>query len=258
MINGRDNIIIHLSEVQPRWWRLFDGSYAKNKFKMAAYEEKDGTVEQSMEYLESILERCGPGIYTLHYTDSVATNKGPSWTAPMQVPFKISRTDNLPAIGSQQGMPVHKAGYSDQDVQRMIREGIEQEKRLWDLERQLEDTQASLAAKETPWERAIANPQVQGFLSELAGKVMGMNRVPARPSAVGYIGRDTGAEEEVPTDENEKQLVEVEVTESTNVRLAEVFNRLLPLFNYDQEKVMEALESLTDKVEQNPGLIAML
>lgn len=259
MINGRDNIMLHLQEVQPRWWRLFDGAYAKNKFKMASYEEREGTQEESLAYLESILERCGPGMYTLHYTDSVANNKGPSWTAPMQVPFKIGR-DNPASIGSQQGMGVQKVGYAPHEVQQMIQESVAQEKRFWDLERELADTKAAVNSKESTFERMLANENVQNFFANMVGQFMGPGSQQAAKSAIGYIGGPEGAQskEQPECGEENSEVTEVEISEETNQRLAEVVNRLLPLFDMDQTKMMDKLEGLAEKAESNPGLIAML
>lgn len=229
-------------------WNLYRGLHEKLPQTSIIYrqENNDMTLEESWDLLSQLIETSshGGGQFTV-YVIGGSANKG--FTQKIEVGMPTSPAQN-PALSGLHGVGFVPAAE--------LAKQIAAEKRLWDLERQLEDTQAALGANQTMMERLAGNfmetfdwnqlaPALNGLIGKLSGAIPAAQPISLQGLPSNGPGATPPAAEDGGTEPEYQFLAE---------RLLPPLTRIRPHFNTD-EQFYQFLELTADQFCQNPKLM---
>lgn len=220
--------------------------YAIKEMGMSSGAPNELDATQAIHMFTKHINRLTTGDYTLY----IYMNKNMSGNGTKQVPFYIPYHEGVefrsndvsgPSIGSV-GAPMQSA----QDINKMIKDGINQAKKEWALERQIEDMRREL--KESKKENPIV-PYIPAILGFLTGKPQPMGIAGVNDGNVTYKTN----QEPVKAEEEPTAAVDTELSD----RMDKVFARFVALEGSDQA-VVELLEKLIIFCEENEQMYGML
>lgn len=258
---GKDTVQQVFESAGGKAYRIYEG-INPSKGRPWCIEYNDQFTQAAPEQqLKSALDGLLPGNYTLIYTSDTRKKKSHTsddekefnfYSGHKQISFTIQGNGVQGAIGAHmqpQAAPL-KEGYiyiSDNELKKQIKEGIENERRFWDMQRQLDEVKNS---------GGIGAKLIEALAPALPDIILSLTGKPAPPQLAGAIA-GAKAQHMAETTTQASAPESAEAIQAANESIKQSLQQLQAHFATRGE-LAHKLATLAAKIDANPSLLNFL